>query len=404
MENTPVIPSAPDVDRAAQKEKLDRYVRFLEMDPANHNLVLDALALAISIGEIEVAEKIVTSVENSFSDDPVFTAHAGYLFMLKQDFDRSLEFYGMALAAGNREPVIFFNMATCYLYLKEYQLSLDTLNADSAVKAQLPAEYLLLSARLLHHLDDMKGAIRDLKTLLQDCGWNPEAAGLLSLILFEAGLEPQYALKLANDSLHDNPTLLEALLARISLNLENGEFVQALTDGETATQFHPTSGRAWASLSQVHFNNFHFELAKTAAQSAVKFMNNHIGTWHILAWAHIMLGEFDDALWAFKESYKLDDRFAETHGGLAAVYAHQNQLHLANKHLKIAQKLNPDGFAAVYAKFMIMKANKQDTEAANYFEQSTQVFNAQIGSTPKKLMDKRLAQLLGGQQVSKKLH
>jgi tetratricopeptide (TPR) repeat protein len=283
-------------------------------------------------------------------------------------------------------------------------MALNTLHSIPQNEQPFFVGHMLLKARLLHHVDDMAGAIQQLQILLRDHGFHAEAAGLLSLIMFESGENVSTALDFADKALHDNPLLIEALLARISLNLEVGNYIQAESDAITATQHHPEVGRVWASLAQVYFNNLQFDLCKNAGEKAVHYMTDHIGTWHLLGWSHIMLGDYDSALKIFKDSYELDHRFAETHGGLAAAYAHLKQIHVAEKHIKLAQKLNPEGFAAIYAQMVLLNNDNNSNAAQALFEQAIHKSNTQIGTTPKSLIDRRLFELSGNMSNKENVH
>ncbi|GGY84852.1 hypothetical protein GCM10011613_32380 [Cellvibrio zantedeschiae] len=387
-----------------QRNKLERYIEFLARDANNEKLFLDTLALALEIGELNFASQLIARTNETVMQSDVFDAHAGYLFLALGDYKKALAYLSSAVSKGLENSVIIYNMANCYFHLQDFEKALNLLGAIPQVGNPLPIEHMILKARLLHYNDDLVEAIQHLQELIQIHGFQAEAAGLLSLIMFESNSNYTVALDLADKALQDNPLLIEALLARISLNLERGNYVQAESDAFTATQHYPEVGRAWASLAQVHFNNLQFDLCKESAQNAVHFMTNHIGSWHLLAWANIMLGDFDNGLKVFKESYALDQRFAETHGGLAASYAHLKQTHLAEKHIKIAQKLNPQGFAAIYAQMILLNNDNNTVAAQALFEKSINQSNAQIGATPKSLIEKRLFELSGNLSKKEKLH
>jgi len=52
----------------------------------------------------------------------------------------------------------------------------------------------------------------------------------------------------------------------------------------------------------------------TDIEAAATHLAEHIGTWHVLAWVDIMLGDVADARAAFETALSLDRNFAETHG------------------------------------------------------------------------------------------
>lgn len=383
--------------------KLLRYVSFLKLDVQNLPLTLQTIELAIELKNWDVCKNLILDALAIFPESSALNSYAGYVFMMLADCQQAVIYFNAAIDLGEINPIVYFNLAQTYLFVGDIESSLNTLNACPELEQVLPQEFLLLSARLNHHLDNSKKSIEQLVALHTSYKITPESAGLLSLILFEEGKDYELAQKLADEALAKNPFAIEALLARTSLNLDSGNYDQAFIDINRAVHQYPTNGRAWSSLALVEFNNLHFESASHAAQKAVEFMPEHIGTWHLLGWAYVMESKFDLALDAFKKSYELDRRFAATHAGLAAAYAHMSELKLANNHIKLADKLSPNGLPAIYAKIVLLnKENKQD-EANSLLETSKVHFN-ENGTTMQELIDKRLFELTTVHAKSKVIH
>ena len=127
-------------------------------------------------------------------------------------------------------------------------------------------------------------------------------------------------------------------------------------------------------------------------------MPNHIGTWHLLAWTHLMKNNIDQAKDAFDKAYDLDRNFGETHGGLASIYALQGNKELAEKHIKIANRLDPLGFSSIYAQMVLLNLDGRPQEAQNLFEKVKNTEHEVLGTTPNKLIETRLAELASQQQ------
>lgn len=400
----PLVPEMQDANSLADNNKLLRYVSFLELDPNNLPLTLEAVQLAINTQNWDMGKTLIIKALPLFPESAPLHAHAGYIQMVLGELPQAILSFNSAIGLGEHSPVIYFNLAQTHLFLSEIKAAHQVLVQHPEVEQQLPQEYLLLSARLNHHLDNPQESIDQLNKLHSTFGITPESAGLLSLILFEEGKDYDQAQKLADDALAKNPKVIEALVARTSLNLHFRKYDQALLDIDQAVQFYPTSGRAWSTLAQVEFNNLHFDIACDAAQKAVEYMPDSIGTWHLLGWSNLMLNKLDAALVAFQKSYDLDRRFAETHGGLAAVYAHLGEIKLANNHVKLAEKLNPGGLAAVYAKIVLLNMSNQQSEANDLFEKSKQIYSENLGSTPQQLIEQRLFELSVAANNQKTVH
>lgn len=386
-----------------KKSKLLRHVNFINLDQENLSLVLETIELSIELKEWDICKGIISNALVLFPKSAALNSHAGYMFMVLGDCQQAASYFNTAINLGEVSPIVYFNLAQTYLLLGQIDLSAKTLSACPDIEQQLPAEFLLLSARLNHHLDNFEKAIAQLTTLHATYKTTPESAGLLSLILFEEGKDYELAQKLADDALTKNPLALEALLARTSLNLHSGHYDQAFMDIGRAVHQYPTNGRAWSSLALVEFNNLAFEAASNAAQKAVEFMPEHIGTWHLLGWAYVMQSKFELALDAFKESYDLDRRFASTHAGLAAAYAHLGETKLANNHIKLADKLNPNGLPAMYAKMVLLTSENKHAEANALFENS-KLHTNENGASMQQLIDKRLFELAAAQAKPSIVH
>jgi tetratricopeptide (TPR) repeat protein len=385
-------------------QKLNRYLSFLSQDADNISLLLDTLKLAIELGEVKAADALVGEHQESCKSNADFNSLAGHVKLALGLYDDAIERLTTAISQGSTDPSTYLNLAHAYHFFNKPDLALPILRDHNELAELFPSIYHVLYARVLHFTDAPELAIKQLEKFHANNETTAESAGLLSLILFEQNDQTGEALKLANDALAKNPKAIEALVARTSLYLESGHYEQALMDIQNAVELYPKNGRAWSSLAQVEFNNFNFVGAKEAAAKAVIYMDNHIGTWHLLGWAHLMLNELPDALNAFEKAYDLDRTFAETHGGLAAVHAHMGETKLANNHIKLADKLDPEGLASTYAKMVLLNRNNESQKANALFNSITNKHNTRLGNSPRNLIEKRLYELSQLQTKSKNLH
>jgi tetratricopeptide (TPR) repeat protein len=375
-------------------QRLERFLSFLSHDPENVALVLDAIRLSIEIGELEIAESLLNSKHDLCCTRPEFYALAGQVFLIQGRFEEALDMQLHAVKRGYQQPGIWLDLAHTYHYLTKPESAIEVLEQNATqLKELYPSIFYPLYARLLYIGDNSDKAIEQLEIFHADHEATAESAGLLSLILFEEDRSPEQALQLAGLALTKNPQAIEALIARTSIFLSNGQYERAEFDISKAVEYHPQNGRAWSSMAQVEFSNFKFDKARDAARTAVTYMKDHIGTWHLLAWAHLALNEMNEALEAFKQSYELDRSFAETHGGLAAVYAHLGMRKEALHHIKLAEKLSTEGFAAIYAKMVLLRQNNEAEKADGIFRSMQSKHYTSLKATPKELIERRLLEL-----------
>lgn len=393
-----------DANVAEQQQKLARYLSFLEYDPENTNLLVDCLQLALNLQAWDEATRLIDKGIPSLSNSAQFLGLAGHVFLALKEYERALTLLTQSLSINPSDAVVLFNTAQCHYYLNQFSVARDILEKNTLLAESFTENYRLLYARLLYQLDDSLAAITQLDLLHSTHEATAESAGLLSLLLFEEGTDNEKAMIMANKSLAKNPKALEALLARTSLHMDLREYDLAFRDIQHALDHYPRSGRAWSSMALIEFNNLKFENARDAAQKAVTYMDDHIGTWHLLGWAHLMLNELPEALIAFQKSYDIDRRFANTHGGLASVYAHMGEIKLANNHIKLADRLDPDGLASVYAKMVLHNKNNKPEEAQRLLAAVKMMPFDASGKTRQQAIDLRIQELSAQNTDQKNIH
>jgi len=393
-----------DANAAEQQQKLARYLSFLEYDPENTNLLIDCLQLALNLQAWDEATRLIDKGMPLLSESAQFLGLAGHVFLALKTYDRARELLTHALHITPNDPVVLMNAAHCHYYLDEHSAARTLLESNSHLAEDFPDSYYLLYARVLCQLDDALAAIAQLDKLHSIREASAESAGLLSLLLFEEAADSEKAMTMANIALSKNPKSLEALISRTSLHMDLREYDLAFRDIQHALDAYPRSGRAWSSMALVEFNNLKFESARDAAQNAVTYMTDHIGTWHLLGWAHLMLNELPEALIAFQKSYDIDRRFANTHGGLASVYAHMGEIKLANNHIKLADRLDPDGLASAYAKIVLHNKNNKPEEAQHILNKVKMMPHGNTGKTRQEAIDLRIQELLAQNTDKKNIH
>lgn len=404
MDQAQDTPSELSTPASEQHQQLNRYLGFLKYDANNVNLWLDCLKLAIDLQAWEQAKRLAEAPPQDALQLADANGLIGQVFLTFGQYQAALDTLTKAVGLGIQQPAVMINIAFCHFYLHQFASALEILNTNKSLEEAFPRDYLLLSARLQHHLNGSDTAIALLEKLHAISPPDSESAGLLSLLLFEADRDYDKAMHLANTALQLNPYAIEALLARTSLHMDASDYDFAEADIRTATEKYPQNGRAFSSLALLEFNNFHFDKAKEAAEQAVIYMPDHIGTWHLLAWSYLTLNQLPEALNAFEKSYDIDPRFAETHGGLASVYALMGETKLAQNHIKLAERLDPNSFALVYAKMVLSNSNNQPDTAKEIFENLLSRANPKSGKTPRDLMNKRLSELAQKNNQPKSLH
>lgn len=376
------------------KMRLDRFLGFLKVDPKNITLRLETVDLAVQLQSWDLAENIIINGLELYPENSDLYIYSGILSLKKQQFSLACEQFEFAINRNqNIAPSVLYNYAFALFYCADYEKALSILVSIKIDEDALRKPVLVLSAHCLHHLDKREEAIEKLHQLSIE-ELDIEVNGLLALLLYETET-PDEALRIANQVLLNNPLQLEALLTRASIGFDSENYEAARMDFATAAKFHPLCGRAWLGLGQIDLHDFEFDKAQSELEIAAKNMPNHIGTWHLLAWVHIMNNRATEAKYALDRSYEIDRNFGETHGGYAVVAAMQQEKKLAEQHIRRAKKLNPNGFAVYYAEMLLLNNEGKQKEAKALYDKvlSTTHLPSNNNQTLGDLVKQRMAEL-----------
>jgi Tfp pilus assembly protein PilF len=118
-------------------------------------------------------------------------------------------------------------------------------------------------------------------------------------------------------------------------------------------------------------------------QRAVRYMPDHIGTWHSLAWCQILKRDFAGAQESFDRAMALDRTFGETHGGLAVVHILQGTPDIAEPEVRRALRLDPKCFSGRFAQSLLLQ--KSDPAAAQAIVQG--IMSSSVVEGGEKLQD-----------------
>jgi tetratricopeptide (TPR) repeat protein len=212
----------------------------------------------------------------------------------------------------------------------------------------------LLRARCLHGLNRRVEAIADCRAHLALDAENPEANGLLALLLYERDQRGAVRRHIDN-ALRVDPRQCDALLAQASLQLDAQQQTLAYASFEALLVAHPNCGQAWHALALIELERLQAKAARDHMLLALKSMPDHIASWHVFAWIEIMLGRFVAAERAFQRALAADRTCGETHGGLAVTAALRGLENEARLCITRALKLDHDSVLARYAEMLLLE-------------------------------------------------
>lgn len=334
--------------------RLIRLLEYLKADPGNKLLLGDALRMSASCDDPALILQVIANLEASSPQDPTLCAQATYPLLRIGQFEQARTYGERAISAGIDHPAVIFNTAFAHFYQYDFEAAATLLERLSS-SPECSIDALLLHVRALDHLERNLEAEPLALRAVQQAPENPEALGLLSLQQFENGDNPS-AIRSAQEALSRDANQLDALIACASAHFEQGATEAARKTWLHTIDAHPECGRAWGGLGIIEFNELSFDLALLHLERAVTYMPDHIGTWHVLAWIHILRSESEPARQALQKAHALDRNYGETHGALAACDVIDGELELARQGIRRALRLNPDCRSACYAQMLLLTA------------------------------------------------
>ena len=308
-------PRASDVD--VNMERLERLVAFLVLDPDNKALRQEGIREACRRGRWSSARSLI---EKGLLNSP-------------SDLD--------------------LRVVLAYVEMQEGRVQkAHDLLSEEVVQAVPTAQ--VLRARCLLQLHRVPEALDVCRARLAAADNDAECRGLLALLLCDSG-DFEGAAHHAQTALKEVPKQLEARLTLMRL-LQRTDPGEARAGYLEIVAAHPGCGRAWLALALLDLASEELEDAHRSVSEATRCQPDHIGTWHVLGWVHVLQRDAISAERAFLHALTLDRSFGETHGALAVVAAMQGRAAAARAAMRRAEKLDPYSMAARYAELLLCMA------------------------------------------------
>ena len=350
-------------DSKGSTRRIDKLLSYLSVDPDNTNLQLDYLQEALTEKEFEkswtVVLKVVASGVTVKDERALYLVST--LAMALGNYEEATSWLKQGLDSGFEKSWVVYNLCYSFLQMDNYLDAEQFFNQYSSEFAD-DFDFSLLGGRVLLFCEKYKEANESLLAALKVSPGNPEALGLLSLVLLDKG-ELKEAEDVSAKALDHNPVQTEALITSASVHIANLQANDCLNKIDLLLAEKPNVGRAISIKGQALLLNKDYEGAKAAFEDAVKSMPNHIGTWHAKGWNHLLLNEVDKAALAFKAAYDLDHNFGESHGAMALISYLQGNQSDCEWYLQRAVRLDKNGFTAQYVQSILLQ-NKGDNQGA----------------------------------------
>lgn len=323
-----------------------------QSDRNNLPLTVDLIDELLASQQLSECEKVFSMVADELRNSPEVRAKYIELLLRQNQMQQALDKSSELCEQTKNHPV-----ALHYLALSRY------LNGDLdgvlslSENTKLTEQTTILLARAHYH----NGALDNAMSLVSAIEL-PEAVGLSAMLHYDTN-EIEKALNCAEKALTISDSQMDALLAKASCLVNLQQVNAAKPFINKAIEVQPKSGRALSVRGQIELFETHVDEAIATFSEAVKYMPDHIGTWHLLAWSHYLKNDWSQAKEAFDQAMNIDRNFADTHGGLAVIAAMQEDMARATELAKKALRLNPGSYSGLYASAIIAEQSNNNHEA-----------------------------------------
>jgi tetratricopeptide (TPR) repeat protein len=341
--------------------RVAQLLEFHSSDPTNVPLTIDVLDAQLSAGTYEDALAFADRLDPSLRIDAAVRLRVARCAMSISRLDVAIDDLSALIEAGDASAAVLHDFAFALFAAGRLADAESALAPVVTLSADI-AEIGILHARILYHRGDLKAAALVIGVVTDAHPGRADAWGLAALVHLD-GSAPDRAAHAADAALAIKPDEPLALMARGALALADGDAPQALACfGPVATR-EPANGRAHGGLGEAQLLAGDVEGARASLVTSSSLQPEHLGTWHALAWSQLLLADIDAADISFRAALDTDRNFAESHGGLAIVYALQGKRDLAEQALRRARRLDADCGNAAYAESLLLSADGRDAEA-----------------------------------------
>lgn len=343
--------NAPDLQ--ARLQRLDGY---LQQDSGNAALRLDAFETARQLRDWTRADAYARQALHRHPD-ALWRLRAGEVALAQLQWDEAARWFDAVRqdpdAGEDVRRAAEHQLAEVMLHTSRPDLGIALLGdwIENAGAAIVPATQVLW-LRLLHRVERLEDAVDAARQWEGVSRLSSAAAGVASLAALDLD-RLDLAERWAGVALQSGHRQFEALITAASVALGRTDAAAATALLSEALQRNPRDGRSWSMLGFADLLAGQFELAVEHFETAVRYMPQHVGTWHGLGWAWVFRQDLQRARTTFEHAVSLDRNFSEGHGGLAAVLALSGEKAAARAAMETARRLDRGSMAVRYAEAVL---------------------------------------------------
>ncbi len=315
-------------------KKLQTFLRFLEQDPFNLNLLLTISDAYRQQGDLKSAQDFLDKAKTidcgaCFSHQGFIHIHLGQFKLAKEELEKAL--------AREDSPMIRYSLALCHYSLQESNEGIALLQ-PLLEKGSSTDEIELLLAKLLRQQNRLNEAIKLLEERLKNRGPSADFLALLAEIYFDRQ-EFELAQNTARQALLHNPENYEAQVILLLLLLSEGE--TTVVEIEALLKRKPDNAYLWFALGTTFMHKVQLQNAEVSFLKASELAPLFLDNWISLGWCQLCLDKLQQAKASYQQAIKIDEQSAEAWAGMALVLSLNDEFEEAEQLITKARHLNP---------------------------------------------------------------
>lgn len=336
-----------------QQDAIERYESYLKADPENALLWISLGDLQHQAGHLERAAACYEKCLDLDDNNAVARGRLANVMLTQHRFVEAETAFRQLIEAGEApEPALSHNLGLALYYQRRWREALDAFRQAKADGLREP-KTLAYIVYCLHHCAETAEALEAAREWLQAAP-SADTEGYIAMLEMDHG-DMQSAYQHATSVLAQNPANPDAGVVAGTWMVEQQQVDRAIHHFRQVIDTEPDNPRGWQGLGLAYLYQQDFAKAIDALNKTLLLMPGNETTLVILGWAQLANKDAVTAERTFRKALESDRNFGEAHGGLAVALVFQNRLEPAREEIKLAMRLDPQGFGAVFANSVLLK-------------------------------------------------
>lgn len=351
------------------QQAIQRHESYVKVDPDNLPLRLTLGDLYHRAGRFDEATASYEQYLLRKPGDTIARGRMASVLISQHRFAEAEQSFRALIEGGDSHVSLAYNLGLALYCQHRWEEAYKFFSEAIAGGVVTPEAFAYL-ARTSHHLGLMTEAI-EAGLRWAELAQDAKSKSYLALLYLDND-DTESANQLAHQVLAHNPDDLDANVVAGTGAARNHDIELARKHFETVLRQDRENGRAWLGLGTVQFYQQEHANAIESFGHAARIFSDNPGVIVLLGWAKLMAKDPAGAEEVFERALRVGRMAPEAHGGLASALAFQGKLERAEHEIKLARRLDPNGFGADFAESTILALQGQTKEAADLIDRAVQ--------------------------------